>query len=93
MCLDLGSGQYTQCAGHDAPIKSCAFFEEKGALVTASWDKTIKYWDARASSQAPVMNVYLPERVYSMAHKSNLMVVSLLLYSWSLARFRHCWSP
>lgn len=47
--FDLGSGQNQQVAAHDMPIKSVKFISVNGteALATASWDKTLKYWDLR----------------------------------------------
>lgn len=50
--FDLGSGQNQQVAAHDMPIKSVKFITVNGteALATASWDKTLKYWDLRCMS-------------------------------------------
>ena len=47
--FDLGSGQNQQVAAHDMPIKAVKFISVNGteALATASWDKTLKYWDLR----------------------------------------------
>lgn len=42
--------------------------------VTASWDKTCKYWDMRSPN--PVATLNLPERCYSMDVKGPLMVVA-----------------
>ena len=40
---DLQSGQSTQVAAHDAPIKSVRWIDsQNGILATGSWDKTIK---------------------------------------------------
>lgn len=43
---DLQSGQATQVAQHDAPIKSVRWFETPqvngGLVATGSWDKTLK---------------------------------------------------
>ena len=50
--FDLGSGQNQQVAAHDMPIKSVKFINVNGteALATASWDKTLKYWDLRRNN-------------------------------------------
>jgi mRNA export factor len=47
--FDLASGQNQQVAAHDQPVKSVKFINVNGteALATASWDKTLKYWDLR----------------------------------------------
>ena len=48
-CWDLGSNQAVQVAEHQAPIKACRWVKAPNysALMTASWDKTIKFWDTR----------------------------------------------
>ncbi|EGF79644.1 hypothetical protein BATDEDRAFT_25321 [Batrachochytrium dendrobatidis JAM81] len=75
--LDMHTGQSTQVAGHDAPIKSCRWIDGvpnlTNMLVTGSWDKTVKYWDLR--SQAPAFTLQLPERCYSLDVAGPLMVV------------------
>src|ERR1700736_5467571 len=50
--FDLATGQHQQVALHDQPIKSVRFISVNGteALATASWDKTLKYWDLRRIS-------------------------------------------
>lgn len=77
--LDLATGQTTQVGAHDQPIKVtlfviCIDFKSvrfvdgtaglQNCIVTGSWDKTLKFWDLRAS--APVATVQLAERVYAM---------------------------
>lgn len=44
-----------------------------GLLVTGSWDKTLKYWDAR--QPAPTLQVQLPERCYALSCTHPLLVV------------------
>lgn len=41
---DVQTGQATQIAKHDAPIRVCKYVETPGGgiVVTGSWDKTIK---------------------------------------------------
>ncbi|KAL0567659.1 RNA export factor gle2 [Marasmius crinis-equi] len=73
--FDITTGQATQVAQHDAPIKVVKWIEAPQAniLATASWDKTIKYWDLR--NPQPVASVTLPERCYTMDVQYPLMVV------------------
>jgi len=72
---DVQTGQTTQIAKHDAPIRVIKYVETPsgGIVVTGSWDKTVKYWDIR--SQNPVSSVTLPERCYSLDVSYPLMVV------------------
>jgi len=70
----LQTGQATQIAQHQAPIKSCFYVDDLNCLQTGSWDKTIKYWDGRQS--APAFSLNLPERVYCADCKPPLCVVA-----------------
>ncbi|KAF7312176.1 Poly + rna export protein [Mycena indigotica] len=73
--FDLSTGQAAQVAQHDAPIKVLKWVDspQAGILASASWDKTIKYWDLR--TPAPVATVQLPERCYTMDIQYPLMCV------------------
>ncbi|KAG5642722.1 hypothetical protein DXG03_002298 [Asterophora parasitica] len=74
--FDVTTGQSSQVAAHDAPIKVVRWIDVAsgpGLLATGSWDKTIKYWDLRASQ--PVASVTLPERCYTFDVQYPLMVV------------------
>ena len=85
--FDLGSGQNQQVAAHDMPIKSVKFVTVGGTecLATASWDKSLKYWDMRRDNSCglfwliiesnPIATVSLPERAYTMDTKDNLLVI------------------
>ena len=46
---DLGSNQVAQVAEHQAPVKACRWVKAPNytALMTCSWDKTLKFWDTR----------------------------------------------
>ena len=44
-------------------------------LVTASWDRTLRYWDLRQPN--PVHTQQLPERVYAMDAVFPVLVVGL----------------
>jgi mRNA export factor len=61
-------------AKHDAPVRSCHFVPALGSgmLVTASWDKTLRYWDLRQATPAHKQN--LSERVYSLDVRHPLLV-------------------
>ncbi|KAL7410282.1 Poly(A)+ RNA export protein [Mrakia frigida] len=73
---DLASGSSSQIAAHDAPIKACRWVPQangSGFLVTAGWDKVLKYWDLRTSN--PVATVALPAKAYTLDVQNPLMVV------------------
>ena len=75
--FDVQSGQSQQVASHDAPIKTVRFLDSNPngqLLATASWDKTLRYWDLR--QQNPIGTVSLPERCYSMDSINQLLVIA-----------------
>ncbi|KAI8970235.1 WD40-repeat-containing domain protein [Mycotypha africana] len=97
----LATGQSTQIAVHDEPVKCIKFLENQpNILASASWDKTIRYWDVRASPGQPVSKVDLPERCYSMDTKKGLLVAAtadrhVMVYDLNnpTVVFKHATSP
>lgn len=84
--LDLPTGQTMSLAAHDQPVSHMRWVTSPSfsALVTGSWDKTLKYWDLR--SPQPMATVQLPERCYAMDYANGLLVVGtaerhVLMYS------------
>lgn len=74
--LDLSSGQTMSFAAHDQAVRSMRWVSAGNfqALVTGSWDKTLKYWDLR--SPQPLATVQLPERLYAMDTAGDLLVAA-----------------
>ncbi|KAF9346683.1 Poly(A)+ RNA export protein rae1 [Mortierella sp. NVP85] len=71
--FDISTGQSSQVAQHDAPIKEVRWVDGPSPiLATGSWDKTIKYWDIRQPN--PVATLTLPERLYTMDSVFPLLV-------------------
>jgi len=71
------SGNESRLIGkHALGVKCLLFSDEMNVAISGGWDKQIKYWDVRQQNPN-VMTVDLPEKVYSMAHSSNLMAVGL----------------
>lgn len=99
-CWDLGSNQLAQVAAHDAPVKTCHWVKAPNytCLMTASWDKTLKFWDTR--SAAPILAMNLSERCYCADVEYPLAVVGtadrgVALYSLenTPAEFKRIESP
>lgn len=71
---DPQAGQAIQIGSHDAAVKSvCSVQLGSPMVASASWDKTLKYWDLRQPT--PVSTVQLPERAYIMDTQKTLLVV------------------
>lgn len=71
---DLATNKTSQVAQHSQPVKNIFWVQEMNCCVTASWDKTIKYWDGKSSS--PAATLTLPERAYATDVRYPLMVVA-----------------
>lgn len=74
--LDVTTGTTTPIPAHDMPVRSLRWMSTSNAqaLISGSWDKTIKYWDLRSPN--PIGVVQLPERCYSMDVNGDLLVVA-----------------
>ncbi|KAF9348996.1 hypothetical protein BGX26_012648 [Mortierella sp. AD094] len=71
--FDVSTGQSTQVAQHDAPIKEVRWVDGPSPiLATGSWDKSVKYWDTRQPT--PISTITLPERLYTMDSVFPLLV-------------------
>ena len=89
--FDVNTGQATQVAQHDAPVRVVGWVDaQSGILATGSWDKTIKvylffsqtfgshwYWIQYWDLRTPnpVATITLPERCYTFDIQYPLMVV------------------
>lgn len=73
--LDVTTGTTTPFTAHDAPVRSLRWMSTTNAqaLISGSWDKTLKYWDLR--SPTPIGVLSLPERCYTMDVNGDLLVV------------------
>jgi mRNA export factor len=68
------SGIAQQIGIHDAPVKSVRFLPRVNMIVSGGWDRKLKFWDAR--QQNPVGVLDMPERVYAMDCRDELLVVA-----------------
>ena len=72
---ELGSGAVTPVGSHSAPIRHLAFAAEDGCVISASWDRTLRYWDPRAAS--PQLSVVQQtDRLHGLDVKGRLCAVA-----------------
>ena len=63
-----------QIGVHDTPAKAVRFIKASNLVVSAGWDRKLKFWDTRSPNPAGVMD--LPERAYAMDARDGLLVVA-----------------
>ncbi|KAI2489190.1 hypothetical protein MHU86_25396 [Fragilaria crotonensis] len=68
------NGLAQQIGAHDAPVKAVCFLPRTNLLVSGGWDRKLKFWDCRSSNPVGVLD--LPERVYAMDAREDLLVVA-----------------
>ncbi|EPQ50874.1 WD40 repeat-like protein [Gloeophyllum trabeum ATCC 11539] len=74
--LDLESEKALSLGQHSNAVSSMNWSKDTNSLITGSWDRTLRFWDPRAST--PQSGSYdVPERVYLMDLVNNTLVVAM----------------
>ncbi|KAG5645741.1 hypothetical protein DXG03_005437 [Asterophora parasitica] len=74
--LDLATENIRNLGAHNDSISTMAYSCDSNVLITGSWDRTLRFWDSRATS--PQQSSYeTPERVYQLDLVNNTLVVAL----------------
>lgn len=82
---DFNSNSESIVGTHDAPIRCVEHSNEINAVVTGSWDSTVKLWDPR--TQHCIGTHKQPEKVYTLSLCGERMVVGMngrRVYVWDL---------
>ncbi|KAM6503085.1 WD40-repeat-containing domain protein [Amanita muscaria] len=74
--LDLTTESVKVLGNHGGPVSTMTWSKESGALVTGSWDRTVRLWDPR-SSTPPQSTLSAPERIYQLDIVNNTLVVAM----------------
>ncbi|ETW77741.1 hypothetical protein HETIRDRAFT_435775 [Heterobasidion irregulare TC 32-1] len=74
--LELETEKIHNLGQHNDPISSMNYSQDTHALITGSWDRTVRFWDPRASTPQ-VASHEQPERVYFMDLVGNHLVVAM----------------
>lgn len=73
---DFNTGAETSLGSHDSAITCLDYSNVSGQVISGSWDKTLRCWDAR--SRTLVGTHVQPARVTSMSLLGNNLVVSTI---------------
>ncbi|KAI0261891.1 WD40 repeat-like protein [Gloeopeniophorella convolvens] len=74
--LEIETEKIHALGQHDDAISSVRFSSQANAIITGSWDRTVRFWDPRASTTQQSSH-QLPERVYFMDVTGNRLVIAL----------------
>ncbi|KAI6141294.1 WD40 repeat-like protein [Pisolithus tinctorius] len=74
--LNLSTEKVTYLGQHGNAVSAVNYARDQNALISGSWDLSLKLWDPRAST-ADVSTHVLPERVYHMDLVNNTLVVAM----------------
>ncbi|KAK7014492.1 mitotic spindle checkpoint protein Bub3 [Paramarasmius palmivorus] len=74
--LDFENETVNVLGSHSDAVSSMAYTSERNALITGSWDRSLRFFDPRAAT-AQVSLHEAPERVYKMDIVNNTLVVAM----------------
>ncbi|KAI3433339.1 hypothetical protein D9Q98_003157 [Chlorella vulgaris] len=74
---DFFKGEESVLGRHEAAVRCLQWLPAQGLLVSGSWDSSLRLWDPRLGpGAAPVAQVALPGKVYSMSGCGTRLVVA-----------------
>ncbi|KZT07118.1 WD40 repeat-like protein [Laetiporus sulphureus 93-53] len=74
--LHLETENISHLGQHSDSVSCMNYTRELSALITGSWDRTVRFWDPRATT-AQQSSHSVPERVYFMDLVNNNLVVAM----------------
>ncbi|KDQ54325.1 hypothetical protein JAAARDRAFT_38492 [Jaapia argillacea MUCL 33604] len=89
--LQLDTEKSTVLGQHDNAVSGLVWSKNTNALITGSWDRTIRFWDPRAAKSTQVHDQ--PERIYFMDITDNNLVVAMASRLFYIFDIRNMGSP
>jgi len=74
--LDLATEKIHHLGQHSDSISAMNFSRDANVLITGSWDRTLRFWDPRASNPQQASHD-VPERIYQMDLVNHTLVVAM----------------
>lgn len=75
MTTDIATAQATILGIHEDAVKTLAHAKELSLIISGSWDKSVKLWDARMGTCTSTHE--LPGKVYSIDSAGHTLVVGM----------------
>ncbi|KAJ6606418.1 WD40-repeat-containing domain protein [Mycena vulgaris] len=74
--LEIGTEKISTVGSHTDAVSGMVYSDESNALVSASWDCSLRLWDPRAASPQQAVTT-TPERVYAIDMTNHNIVVAM----------------
>ncbi|KAI0765911.1 WD40 repeat-like protein [Trametes elegans] len=74
--FDLQTDKVNHLGQHADAISAMTYARDYNTLITGSWDRTVRFWDPRASNSQQASHPQ-PERVYYMDVVNHILVVAM----------------
>ncbi|KAF9457547.1 WD40-repeat-containing domain protein [Collybia nuda] len=74
--LDFGTESLRNLGSHTDAVSTMTHSRDSNILITGSWDRTLHFWDPRAST-AQQASHDTPERIYQLDLVNNTLVVAM----------------
>ncbi|KAJ3339832.1 mitotic spindle checkpoint protein Bub3 [Gonapodya sp. JEL0774] len=91
--IDLNTGSETVLGKHEDVVRNVVYDPETKLVITGSWDKTIRQWDARQPSLQPVGVQEQPDKVYALditphGHKLVVAMANRTVYVYDTRNYQ-----
>jgi len=90
--LDLETERISHLGSHTKTVSSMTYSRDSNALITGSWDQTLRFWDTRSPSPRQSSHD-TPERVYQIDLVNNTLVVAMASRLFNIYDIRKMDSP
>ncbi|KAI5804390.1 WD40-repeat-containing domain protein [Geopyxis carbonaria] len=91
--LDSETGKLRRLGTHDGSVKSIEYLREHKALITGSWDATMRMFDPRSSTPETSTHKQ-PHKIYALSSAGNIVVCAMAnraLYLYDLRNMAEPW--
>jgi len=90
--LDIGTEKIATVGSHTDAVSGMVYSDESNALVSGSWDCSLRLWDPRVSTAQQAVTT-TPERVYAIDMTNHNIVVAMASRLFNIYDIRNMSTP
>ncbi|KAJ6546983.1 WD40-repeat-containing domain protein [Mycena capillaripes] len=90
--LEIGTEKIATVGSHTDAVSGMVYSDESNALVSGSWDCSLRLWDPRASTPQQTVTT-TPERVYAIDMTNHNIVVAMASRLFNIYDIRNMATP